>query len=166
MREICSSGTVRGGVGDVPTYSAERVSTDIELASIIADNHHLAQQPMRLDAAPQRPFGGDTDWIRRDLQRTDAEAVEMRLPGGLIGEPCLSMGGQPMDDGPCQGTATHIVQRCLIDDVVGVSGAQQIEEVQPALARPSAEPGEIVVADLLVWTAPDGIGCARMRSCL
>lgn len=29
-----------------------------------------------------------------------------------------------------------------------MSGAQQVEEVQPALARARAEPGEIVVADL------------------
>ena len=52
------------------------------------------------------------------------------------------------DDGPGQGTAAHIVQRRFVDDVVGVSGAQQIEEVQPALARPGAEPGEVVIADL------------------
>jgi hypothetical protein len=26
----------------------------------------------------------------------------MRLPGGLIGEACLSMGGQLIDDGPRQ----------------------------------------------------------------
>jgi hypothetical protein len=29
-----------------------------------------------------------------------------------------------------------------------VSGAQQIEKVQPALARPRAEPGEVIVTDL------------------
>src|SRR6476659_1425235 len=103
---------------------------------------------MRLDAAPQRPFGGDTDWIRRDLQCADVEAVEMRLPGGLIGEPPRLMGGQLMDDGPSQGTAAHIVQRRFVDDIVCVPGAQQSEEVQPALARPGGEPGDIVIADL------------------
>ena len=73
-------------------HPAQRMLADVELASIIADNHHLAQQPMRLDAAPQRPFGGDADWVRCDLQCADAEPVEMRLPGGLIGEPRLLMG--------------------------------------------------------------------------
>jgi hypothetical protein len=38
-----------------------------------------------------------------------------------------------------------------------VAGTQQVEEVQAALAARRAEPGEVVVADLLVWTAPDGI---------
>ncbi len=129
-------------------HPAERVLANGELASIIADNHHLAQQPVCLDAAPQRAFGGNTDRVGRDLQCADAEAVEMRLPGRLIGEPHLSMGGQPMDDGPCQGTPAHIVQRRVVDDIVGVSGTQQVEEVQPALARPRAEPGEVVIADL------------------
>ena len=58
------------------------------------------------------------------------------------------MCGQLVDDRPGEGTPAHIVQCGFVDDVVGVSGAQQIEEVQPALARPRAEPGEVVVADL------------------
>ena len=100
------SGAVQIGEGVQLVYQpfrmhpAERVAADVELASVIAEDHHLTQQPMRLDAAPQRPFGGDTDWIRRDLQCADVEAVEMRLPGGLIGEPPRLMGGQLMDDGP------------------------------------------------------------------
>jgi len=81
----------------------------------------------------------------------------MHLPGGLIGEPCLSMGGQLMDDGPGQGTAAHIVQRRFVDDIVGVPGTQQIEEVQTALARPGAEPGEIVVADLRAEAVPASV---------
>ena len=72
----------------------------------------------------------------------------MRLPGHLIGEPHLPRCRQLVDDRSGQGTPTHIVQRRLIDDVVCVSGAQQIEKVQPALARPRAEPSEVVVADL------------------
>jgi hypothetical protein len=31
---------------------------DGELAGVVTDNHHIAQQSMRLDAAPQRSFGG------------------------------------------------------------------------------------------------------------
>jgi hypothetical protein len=81
----------------------------------------------------------------------------MHLPGVLIGKPRLAMCGQLADDRPSERTPVHIVQRGFVDDVVCVPGAQQIEEVQPALARPGAEPGEVVVADLLVWTAPDGI---------
>ena len=41
---------------------------------------------MGLDAAPQGAFGGDPHRIGRDLERGDAEPVEMRLPGRPIGE--------------------------------------------------------------------------------
>jgi hypothetical protein len=47
--------------------------------------------------------------------------MEMRLPGSLIGELCQLMRRQLADDRPGQGAPTHIVQRRLIDDVVGVS---------------------------------------------
>ena len=54
--------------------------------------------------------------------------------------------------GPAQqekgGASPHIVQRRLVDDRVGMPDTQQIEEVQPALARPRGEPGKVVVADL------------------
>ena len=75
-------------------HPAERVPADVELACVVADNHHLAQQPVRLEAAPQRPFGGDTDRIRCDLHCRDVKAVEMCSPGGLIGEPRLLVRGQ------------------------------------------------------------------------
>jgi hypothetical protein len=39
----------------------------------------------------------------------------------------------------------HIGQRRVVDHVVGVSGTQQREEVQSALAAGGAEPGEVVV---------------------
>ena len=40
--------------------------------------------------------------------------------------------------------------------------AQQIEEVQPALARPRAEPGEVVVADLRAEPVLAGVACTRV----
>ena len=45
-------------------------------------------------------------------------------------------------------TATHVAQGRVIDHVIGVSGAQEIEKVQSALAGPRGEPGEAVVANL------------------
>jgi len=89
MREICSSGSVRGGGGNIPTYSAQRVPADVKLPGVIAQNHRVAQKLMRLNAAPQRRFGGNPDRVGRDLQRGEAEPVEMRQPRGLISEPRL-----------------------------------------------------------------------------
>ena len=74
--------------------------------------------------------------VGRDLQSADAEAIEMRLPGGLIGKPCLWLRGQLADHRSGERAAAHVVQRRVVDHVVGVAGAQQVEEVQPALAGP------------------------------
>jgi hypothetical protein len=43
-------------------HPAQRMPANGKLAGIVADNHHVAQQPVRVDAAPQCPFGGDADW--------------------------------------------------------------------------------------------------------
>jgi hypothetical protein len=143
-------------------HPAQRMPANGKLAGIVADNHHVAQQPVRVDAAPQCPFGGDADWVRCDLHCADAEAVEMRLPGHLIGEPCPLMCGQLMDGRSRQGSPAHIVQRRVVDDIVCVPGAQQIEEVQPALARPGAEPGKFVIADLRAEAVPARVTRARV----
>ena len=103
---------------------------------------------MRLDAAPQGPFGRDTDWIRCDPRSTDPGAVEMRLPGSLIGEMRRLMCSQLTDNRPGEGSPSHIVQRRLVDDIVFEASTQEIKKVQPALACSGAEPGEIVIADL------------------
>ena len=70
---------------------------DIELARVVTDDHGGGQKAMRLDAAPQRPFGGNHDRIGRDLESGDAEAVEMCTPGRLIGEELIGMFGQAGD---------------------------------------------------------------------
>ncbi len=55
---------------------------------------------------------------------------------------------QACDQRAGQGAAAHVVECLVVDDVVCMAGAQQAEEVQPALARRGAEPGEVPVADL------------------
>jgi hypothetical protein len=72
----------------------------------------------------------------------------MRLPGELVGEVCPGLRRQLADHGTGKRTATHVAQGRVIDHVIGVSGAQEIEKVQSALAGPRGEPGEAVVANL------------------
>src|SRR6267142_6483093 len=47
---------------------AQAVLTDVELPGIVADNHGVGQEAVRLDAAPQRSLGGDQHRIGVDLQ--------------------------------------------------------------------------------------------------
>jgi hypothetical protein len=103
---------------------------------------------MRLDGAPERALGGEAHRVRRDGQRRDAEPLEMRSPSRVVREDALGMVCQERNHRPGQGALAHVGQRLGVDDVVGMPGPQQFEEVQPALAGRGAEPGEIVVADL------------------
>src|SRR2546427_6370131 len=52
---------------------AQAVLADVELTGVIADNHGVREEAVRLDAAPQRPLGGDHDGVGIDLERRDAE---------------------------------------------------------------------------------------------
>jgi len=56
---------------------AQAVLTDVELPGIIADNHGVGQEAVRLDAAPQRSLGGDQHRIGVDLQSRDAELFKV-----------------------------------------------------------------------------------------
>jgi hypothetical protein len=103
---------------------------------------------MRGDAAPEGTLGGDARRAEATLQPVDAEPVELRRPGRTVGEVPHRVIGQAGDQRRRQAALTQIRQRHVVDDVIGVAGAQQPEEVQPALAPAAAEPGEVLVADL------------------
>ena len=82
-------------------HPAQRVPSDGELPGIVAQHHGVAQEAVRVDAAPYRAFGGDLHRIldRQMVGPVDAKPVEMRLPGGLIGERRLRLLGQSGDQG-------------------------------------------------------------------
>jgi hypothetical protein len=79
-----------------PTPACARAGR--ELAGIVADQHGVGQKAVCLDAAPQRPLGGDQHRVRGHPQRRDAEPVEVRLPGGVVGEVLVGMRRQALDD--------------------------------------------------------------------
>ena len=81
-------------------HPAQRVPVERELAGVVGQDHRVGQEPMRLDAAPDRTFGGDLDRIGRDRQRGDAEPLEMPQPGRLVREVPLGMLGQLAITGP------------------------------------------------------------------
>ena len=58
----------------------------------------------------------------------------MRQPRRLIGEACLRFGHQAGDQrAPDRCMLSHVAVSRVIEHVIGMTGAQQIEEVQPAL---------------------------------
>ena len=112
---------------------AQAMRADIELAGVVADDHGVGEQAMRLDAAPQGPFGGDQHGIGMDLEGGDAEPLQMSVPGRAIGEDAVLMLAQAGDDWPGERAGAHIGEGFVIDDVVAMPGAQQVEEVEAAL---------------------------------
>ena len=51
----------------------------------------------------------------------------MRVPGRPIGEPTIGMLVQQIDDGSGERAGAHIGQGFIVDDVILISGAQQLE---------------------------------------
>ena len=86
----------------------QAVQADVELASVVAHNHGIGEQAMRLEAAPQSAFAGDQHGIGADLQSRDAEPVQMDVPGRPIGEDAIGMLAEAGDDGSGERPAAHI----------------------------------------------------------
>jgi hypothetical protein len=107
--------------------------TDIELSSIIAQHHAVAEEFVRLNTAPYGTLGGDPHRVGRDLQPAEANAVEMRQPSRLIGKAGLRLGRQTGDQRRRQNMFAHVIVGRFIEHVIGMAGTQQVEEVQPAL---------------------------------
>src|SRR4051812_15801079 len=72
----------------------------------------------------------------------------MALPGRLVGKVLGGMRGQLGDDWPGQCAGAHVGKRLGVDHVIRVTRPEQFEEVEPALRRGRAEPGEMIIADL------------------
>ncbi len=58
---------------------AQAVLTDVELTGVIADDHGVGEEAVRLDAAPQRPLGGDHHGIRIEGHEVGAAGVGSSL---------------------------------------------------------------------------------------
>ena len=70
---------------------AQCVLADLELPGIIAQHHGIAQEVVRVDAAPDRCLGGDLHRIRRRGQSGEFKPVKLCRPGGLIGKDPLRL---------------------------------------------------------------------------
>ena len=128
MREICTFGSVRGGGGNIPAYSAQGVLENVELTGIIGDDHGVGQQAAGDDGSDHGRLGDPPT-----LTGAEAEAVQVGLPGRILGKAPGSGGEQSGDDAFRHAVFNQVGQRRGVDHVVGVTGPEQVEEVQPAL---------------------------------
>ena len=62
---------------------AGRVGADVELAGVVAEDAAAGEPAV---GAPERPFGGDLERLRIDLEAGDPERRQMRLPSLLVFE--------------------------------------------------------------------------------
>jgi hypothetical protein len=87
MREIRSTGSVRGGGGNVPTYSAAGVVADRELSRTVADDHGVIDEASVAQRAPQHAFRCDPQRVvGGPVGGVDAARGGEALPGGLCAE--------------------------------------------------------------------------------
>ena len=90
---------------------AQRMVADVKLAGIVADDDGVVEKAVRLDAAPQRAFGGDHRRVDRAGERLYAEQIEMRLPCPMIGEDAVGMVSQQADQREIERTVAHVCER-------------------------------------------------------
>ena len=106
------------------------VRTDAELAGIIGHHDGAIEQPMPADGPPDSPCEAIFTGSGVPETPSDAERLEMRRPGLLVGKAALGMRDQPVDHRPGQMVPAHVGHRRLVDHVVVVTGAQAVEEVR------------------------------------
>jgi hypothetical protein len=104
------------------------VLENVELTGIIGDDHRVGQQG---DDGSDHGRLGDPP----PMTGAEAEAVQVGLPRRIVDKAPRSGGEQSGDDACRHAVFDQVGQRRGIDDVVGTAGAQQVEEVQPALRR-------------------------------
>jgi hypothetical protein len=93
---------------------------------------------LRDERTPQRAFGSDANGIwmhvvlkarlRHDV-RGDAERGQMRRPCDAVGEAPGRVGLEQIDDFPRQIVLAHISEAGVVDEVRGVAGVEQLQEV-------------------------------------
>jgi len=146
MREICSSGSVRGGDGNVPTYSAQRMCTNPKLPGIVGDDHRVSNQAMMADGAP---YAGLRKWPKRlRVEDVDAMFGEMLEEGHPVGKPQRFMGVQPGNKGRVDLPVFQQRKSGVVENIVLIVAAQQGEEVQPRLRGRRAKGCEMLAADM------------------
>lgn len=133
MREICSSGSVRGGGDSAPTYSAQRMGADAELSGIVGYDHRIADQTMMADGAPDAGLGKRADYVLvEDVDTIGPQILEKR---NLIGKPprftCLQM----RQKGGIHLTVFQKGEGGIVENIVLIVAAQQGQKVQPRLRR-------------------------------
>src|SRR5690606_14842112 len=133
MREICSSGSVRGGDGNVPTYSAKRMIADPELAGIVGDNDRVAQQAMVTDRSPDASFPQHPD--QRLVKDVDLSAHQVLEELQLVGEKLWLTRCQLGNKSRIRLAALQMRKGGIIQNVVLIAAAQQRQKVQPRLGR-------------------------------
>ncbi len=146
MREICSSGSVRGGDGNVPTYSAQRVGADPKLPGIVGDDDGVADQPMMADGTPDAGLGERPERLR--VEDVDAMFGEMLEKRDLIGKPLRFVGVQPGSKGRVDLPVFQQRKSGIVEDIVLIVAAQKGQKVQSRLRRRCAKGGEMLTADM------------------
>ena len=141
---------------------AQRMVCDPELASAVGDDDGSADEALRCNRAPQRPFGCNLNRVWIDLEGGDAEPLQMRHEGPVIGKTPFRTGCEQADGYLGGIVIAHVIESRRVDDIVRLSGPQQFEEIKPALRARRCKPGEAIVADMCAIGVLGLVPCASV----
>jgi hypothetical protein len=96
----------------------------------------------------QQPLARIIGRVGTPVAECAAEPVCAQITRSILAKCARGCAANWLVTGPASERPRMLAQGRVIDHVIGVSGAQVIEEVQSALAGPRGEPGEAVVANL------------------
>jgi hypothetical protein len=128
-------------------HPAQRVRADIELSGIVGQDDGILDEAVVHDGAPHGAFGGDCHRVEGALGCPNVERLEVGLPPPVIGEALLGVACQLGDGRGGQPALAHIGEGRLVEHKIGVAGAQEAEEIGPALRPGGGEEGEDIIAD-------------------
>ena len=127
---------------------AERVDADVELPGVVGQDDDVREPVFGADRAPERPFAGRAHGVRGHPHPGHAEGCEVGRPLGLGGEFANVCALERVDDAVRQIGCAHVGFRRRVDRVARRSAEQIAQEREARLARPGAERGEPVRAEL------------------
>src|SRR5208337_5357278 len=109
-----------------------------------ADDGEPLVQAALSEFSEQRPFGGDLSMTLH----FDLHGAQMHLPSQGVMKEMPAVGVQRIHGRVRQALLAHVAERGLIDPILNVTGTQQVQEIDPALASRGGKPGKIRIANV------------------
>ena len=139
---------------------------ELELAGVVAQNDGFVEFSRFDQRAPQCAFGDDGQRGRIHLAPQDAQFVQRRMQAAFTFKILLQMILQQADGDYGQFASSHVVKSRLVEDILAVFAAEQLQEVEARFGVAAGKVGELIIADdgtVAVLAQVTGAGVINMQ---